>query len=199
MNNKIKEMIDEIEAMKAKLKDEISQQEKDKLYEIKNGYVRFEHDAFLRQKKYVKSLWQWFAEIPLLNLLSAPVIYAMVFPALFLDMMLFVYIKVVGAVFKFEFPQRSDYIVFDRHYLGYLNIMEKLNCLYCSYFNGLMAYATVIANRTEFYFCPIKHAKKVAYDNKYYDEYLQYGDADNYQEKLKALQNRGFNMSDKSA
>ncbi len=51
MNDKIKEIIDEIEAMKAKLADEIAQQEKVITYEIKNGYVRFEKKVLEKQKE----------------------------------------------------------------------------------------------------------------------------------------------------
>ncbi len=45
MSDKIKEIIEEIEAMKVKLEEEISQQEKDITYEIQNGYVRFEKEV----------------------------------------------------------------------------------------------------------------------------------------------------------
>lgn len=34
--------------------------------------------------------------------------------------------------------------------------MEKVNCVYCSYFNGLMSYLREIAGRTEQYWCPIR-------------------------------------------
>jgi len=185
MSDKIKEIIEEIEAMKLKLGEEIARQEKDISYEIQNGYVRFEKEVFDRQKENMKNLWAWFRDIPLLHLLSSPLIYGMVIPAIFLDMMLFVYCHVVSRVFQIKFDKRSDYIVFDRQYLGYLNVIEKLNCLYCAYFNGLMQYASSIAGRTELYFCPIKHAKKIAYKHEYYDAFLSYGDGDKYQEKLK--------------
>ena len=187
MNDTIKNMIADIESMKEKLGEEIEKQESHVSYEIKNGYVAFEKEILEKQQENMKSLWQWFTETPLLHLLSSPVVYMMVFPAMLLDVMLFIYTKVVSAVFKFDFPPRDEYVVFDRQYLGYLNSMEKLNCMYCSYFNGLMAYASAIAGRTEFYFCPIKHAKKIAYKHEYYDAFLGYGDEERYQEKLKKL------------
>jgi len=187
MSDKIKQMIDEIEAMKIKLLAEIAEQEEQVSYEIKNGYVRFEKEVLEKQKKNMKNLWLWFRDIPLLHLLSSPIVYFMVFPAMFLDIALFVYSKVVSKVFKFTFPSRDEYIVFDRQYLAYLNIIEKINCMYCSYFNGLMAYAFSIASRTELYFCPIKHAKKVVYEHKYYGEFLNYGEGDDYQKKLGEL------------
>ena len=187
MNDKIREIVEEIEAMKLKLSEELAEQESHISYEIQNGYVRFEKDVLEKQKENMKNLLAWFREVPLLHFLAAPIIYGMVIPAILLDVLIFIYQQVVFRVFKFKLIKRSDYIVFDRHYLGYLNPVEKLNCVYCSYMNGLMQYVSAIASRTEFYFCPIKHAKKVAYDHDYYKDYLVYGDEDDYQKKLKEL------------
>jgi len=187
MNARIKEMVEEIEMMKKKLGKEIDKEEEYVNYEIGNGHIKFEKEIFKRQKENMMHLWDWFSEIPLAQLLSAPVVYMMIVPAVLFDMMLFVYQNVVSRVFNIKFGKRSDYIVFDRQYLGYLNVVEKLNCLYCAYFNGLMQYASSIAARTEFYFCPIKHAKKIVYKHEHYDTFLSYGDGDAYQIKLKKI------------
>lgn len=187
MSEKIKEIVEEIEAMKLKLAEEIAQQESHISYEIQNGYVKFEKEVVAKQKENMKNLLTWFGEVPLLHFLAAPIIYGMILPAILFDVLLFVYQQVVFRIFKFKFVKRSDYILFDHQYLGYLNLIEKLNCLYCSYFNGLMLYASAIAGRTELYFCPIKHAKKVVSQHNYYDEFLSYGDEEEYQKKLKAL------------
>ena len=45
----------------------------------------------------------------------------------------------------------GGYLAFDRHRLTYLNFAEKLNCEYCAYANGILAYFTEIAARTEQY------------------------------------------------
>ena len=187
MSDKIKEIIAEIEAMKVKLGEEISQQESHISYEIQDGYVKFEKDVLDKQKENMKNLIAWFREIPLLHLLSSPLIYGMLIPAILLDLILFIYLQVIFRIYKFKMIKRSDYILFDRQYLGYLNPIEKLNCMYCAYFNGLMQYASAIASRTELYFCPIKHAKKIAYKHEHYDDFLIYGDEEDYQNKLKAL------------
>jgi len=79
--------------------------------------------------------------------------------------------------------QRSKYIVVDRHRLGYLNIIEKINCLYCEYVNGLIAYAREIGSRTEQFWCPIKHARKMVDTHERYTDFIDYGDAENYHEK----------------
>ena len=190
MNARIKELISDIEAMKVKLREEIAEQESHISYEIKNGYVQFEKDVLEKQKENMKNLLAYFRDIPLLHLLSSPLIYAMVIPAVIFDVLLFIYQQVIFRIYKFKRIKRSDYILYDHQYLGYLNPIEKLNCMYCSYFNGLMQYASAIAARTEFYFCPIKHAKKVAYKHEYYDQYLEYGEEENFQNKLIELRNK---------
>jgi hypothetical protein len=187
MNNKIKELLEEIEEIKIKLAEEIDKQESHITYEIKDGYVRFEKEVLAKQRENMKNLLSWFREVPLLHLLSSPLIYAMIIPAVLFDIILFVYQQIIFRIYKFEFIKRSDYMLFDHQYLGYLNPIEKLNCLYCSYFNGLMLYASAIAGRTELYFCPIKHAKKVVSQHAYYDEFLSYGDEEEYQKKMEEL------------
>ena len=75
---------------------------------------------------------------------------------------------------------RSQYIVIDRNRLGYLNWIEALNCVYCGYANGVIAYIREIASRSEQYWCPIKHALRVTDPHRRYHEFLEYGDADDY-------------------
>ena len=92
-------------------------------------------------------------------------------------------------MYKIPFVKREDYIVYDRGSLEYLHPIEKLGCVYCSYFNGLMAYSAEIASRTELYFCPIKHKKRLAYRHKYYKYFVEYGDEKGYKENLEKLRN----------
>lgn len=187
MNDKIKEILEDIEEMKVKLAEEIDKQESHISYQIKNGYVTFEKEVMAKQKENMQHLISWFREVPLIHLLSSPIIYAMIIPAVLLDIILFIYQQTIFRIYKFKMIKRSDYMLFDHQYLGYLNPIEKLNCLYCSYFNGLMLYASAIAGRTELYFCPIKHAKKVIAQHEFYDAFLSYGDEEEFQKKLKEL------------
>ena len=43
--------------------------------------------------------------------------------------------------------RRRDYPVFDRAHLAYLNPLEKLNCAYCSYANGLLSFVKEVVGR----------------------------------------------------
>ena len=65
----------------------------------------------------------------------------------------------------------------DRNKLRYLNALEGLNCMYCSYANGLLAYVVEIAGRTEQHWCPIKHARRIQNAHDRYSHFLPYGDA----------------------
>jgi hypothetical protein len=78
-------------------------------------------------------------------------------------------------------------MVFDRGDLPYLNAMEKFNCFYCSYANGLAGYFREVAARTEQYWCPIKHARRIRNAHQRYPRFFEYGDAESYRKGLERL------------
>jgi len=82
---------------------------------------------------------------------------------------------------------RSDYLAFDRVQLAFLNAIEKLNCAYCSYANGVLAYVREVDSRTEEYWCPIKHARRVLGVHPGYGSFVNYGDCDAYRHDLERL------------
>ena len=75
----------------------------------------------------------------------------------------------------------------DHQHLAYLNIIEKIDCMYCSYATGMSGYAREIIARTEQYFCPIKHARKILNSHSRYKHFLEYGDAENFHGKVEEL------------
>ncbi len=187
MNDEARKILNEIKALETKLKKEVEEHEEELSYKIKNGFIEFKEEALKEQRENMKKLSTYLKEIPFLHLITSPLIYAMIIPALILDLTLFLFQQTVFRLYKFPLARRSDFIVFDRHHLNYLNSIEKLNCLYCSYFNGLMAYAVEIAGQTELYFCPIKHAKKRTFTHSKYKNFFDYGESSNYQKKLEEL------------
>jgi hypothetical protein len=98
-----------------------------------------------------------------------------------------VYQLVCFPVYGIPKVRRVDYFVFDRHHLAYLNAIEKLNCAYCSYANCLIAYVREIAARTEQYWCPIKHARRVIGAHARYATFDDYGNAEGYQKRAAEL------------
>jgi hypothetical protein len=85
---------------------------------------------------------------------------------------------------------RRRYFTIDRHKLAYLNGIEKINCTFCSYADGLIAYVREVAARTEQYWCPIKHARQIPQPHSHYERYFEYGDAAGYRNSLTALRKR---------
>ena len=124
-----------------------------------------------------------FNKTKLLYYLVVPIIYIQIVPFIILDIFITVYQWINFSVYKIEKVNRQDYIVFDRHKLDYLDIIEKVNCLYCSYVNGLVSYIQEIASRTEEFFCPIRHAKKQLGNHSLYQQFTEYGDGQAYEEK----------------
>ena len=56
--------------------------------------------------------------------------------------------------------------------------------MFCSYFNGVIAYVHEVAARTEQYWCPVKHARKLNSIHARYHKFLAYGDAEGYKKRL---------------
>jgi hypothetical protein len=92
-------------------------------------------------------------------LISMPFIYSVLIPFVLLDIGIEIYHRICFPLYGLEYVKRSDYIKIDRQYLSYLNFIQKINCMYCGYGNGLLHYASVIAGITETYWCGIKHKK----------------------------------------
>ena len=119
-----------------------------------------------------------------LVILTAPVIYSLIVPIALLDLSVIAYQAICFPAYKIPRVRRRDYLVFDRHHLAYLNIIEKINCAYCSYANGAIAFAREVASRTEVYWCPIKHARRVLGPHPHYQGFADFGDAKGFRAKL---------------
>ena len=141
-----------------------------------------------------KKLRQYFDECTCLGLLVSPVVYSLIIPVVIFDLFLFGYQAVCFTVFKIPKVRRRDYIALDRHHLKYLNLIERFNCVYCGYANGLIAYAMEIGSRSEQYWCPIKHARPLAASHPHYPNFTAYGNADEYVKQIEQLRSELLNM-----
>ena len=189
MNVRIKQIIDQIKLLEDELSEELHQQEDHLLFQLKGKKVEFEQSIKQAHRKFKTNVWQWLFGLHPINLVTAPIIYSMIVPLVISDLFVSFYQATCFPVYKISKVRRSDFIVIDRHQLAYLNIFEKLHCVYCAYANGLNAYIQEILARTEQYFCPIKHAHKVLGTHSRYRKYMEYGDAENYHDKLEILRN----------
>jgi hypothetical protein len=184
-NKKILELLNQMEVIEKELNEIIHQQEIQFNYQLKGKKVEFESSIKEAHKKLKIGLIHWFSKRPI-NLMTGPIIYSMIVPMLILDVCISFYQLTCFPIYKIKLVKRRDYMSFDRHHLHYLNWIEKFHCSYCAYGAGLLAYITEIVARTEQYFCPIKHARKVMGTHSRYIKFLDYGDAKNYQENLES-------------
>jgi hypothetical protein len=143
---------------------------------------------FLELQRHQKvGLWRYLRGARLAVVLTAPIIYSGWVAFLLLDLFISVYQAVCFPIYGIPKVRRADYLVFDRGDLPYLNIIEKFNCLYCSYGNGVLAFAREVAARTEQYWCPIKHARRLHGAHERYPHFFEHGDAEAFRQGLERL------------
>lgn len=156
-------------------------------YRVEKGRVRFDHDVRELHRRLRRDIPRYLRESQILNLLTAPVIYSLIIPIAVLDLWVSCYQGICFRAYGIARVRRSAYIIFDRQHLAYLNGIEKVNCLYCGYANGVFAFVREVAARTEQYWCPIRHAKRVPAPHSHYREFVEYGDAQGYHRRLPML------------
>lgn len=183
----LEEIINDIRQLEQELLQELRRKQEEYSYIIEGKRVRFAEETRKYHKTLALTLKAYFADAKPMHILTAPFIYSCILPALAMDIVVSVYQAICFRVYGIPRVERDDYIVIDRNSLQYLNAIEKLNCIYCGYFNGLIAYVQEIAARTEQYWCPIKHARKLATIHSRYHKFIEYGDSDNYQGRLEEL------------
>lgn len=187
MESRLHALVAKIKELEHELAQEIQRKEEEYYYKIFGRRVRFEEWIKHEQKALVRKIIPFLRESSWPVILSAPVIWAVLPAALLFDLLLTFYQAVCFPIYGIPKVKRSEYVIFDRHVLPYLNIIEKINCTYCAYINGLIAYAQEIAGRTEQYWCPIKHARKMTTIHHRYIKFMDFGDGSGYREKIEAV------------
>ena len=190
MSDMVKNITDRIRELEAELEDEFEKRRQQLSFRIENGRAVFDAEIARRHAELRTGLIRYVRGARLMTILTAPLIYGVAVPLVFLDLVVSLYQALCFPVYGIEKARRGDYIVFDRHRLQYLNGLEKLNCVYCSYGNGLLAYVSEIASRTEAHWCPIKHAQRLAATHRRYPDFAEYGDADGYTARVEAARRR---------
>ena len=186
---RLSELFSELSEVDKKLSAELFQRRNNFQYIVKERVVRFKADIKETHKRLKTNLITYIFSGSILFLITAPIIYAMIIPTLLLDLFVEVYHNICFPIYGIKKVKRKEYIVIDRHKLSYLNIIEKVHCVYCGYFNGLIAYVGEIASRTEQYWCPIRHAIKHKGNHERFKNFIDYGDAETYKRMLDQKRN----------
>lgn len=118
---------------------------------------------------------RWFS-----HLITYPFLFAPLIPMTLTDLITEIYHRISFPLYGLPYIKRSEYIIFDRQRLSYLNWFQKIACVYCGYANGLAAYTGAIAGATEQYWCSIIH--KTGNKQPHQKNFLPYGDEKAYRD-----------------
>ena len=99
-------------------------------------------------------LWALVKRSRPINLITGPMIYSVIVPLLLLDAFVSLYQLLCFPIYKVKSFRRSEFIVFDRQELKYLDWISKFHCTYCAYAVGLMGFVSAVIGATEAYFSP---------------------------------------------
>lgn len=180
-------IIDQIRGLEHELEVEFAKQRAGLRYGLEHGKAVFEAEAARRHRQLRRGLPRYLWEARPLVVLTSPLIYSLVIPFVLIDLWVSLYQAVCFRAYGIPQVQRDHYMIFDRAGLPYLNAVEKLNCAYCSYVNGVIAYARETGSCTEQYWCPIKHARRTLGAHPRYAAFEDYGSSEGYQARLAAL------------
>jgi hypothetical protein len=187
MSPHVDRFVDRLHDAEEDLKREVKDQQRRWQYRVHRGRVWFDKELRETHRRLRQSVPAYILEGDLFSLLTAPVIYSLLLPLVLLDLWVTLYQSICFPLFRIKNVRRRDYVVIDRQKLAYLNGIEKVNCVYCGYANGVFAYVREITGRTETYWCPIRHARKLRDPHDHYDDFVAYGDAAGYKRRLPML------------
>jgi len=183
-NQRIQQLLDQITALEDELHTAISEQQTTMFFQIKGKRVEFEQSIKKAHRRLRRNFFRWLVTDRPQNLITGPIIYSMIIPLVVTDVFITFYQLTCFPIYGIKKVRRANYIIFDRQHLSYLNFIEKFHCTYCAYGTGMIAYISEIVARTEQYFCPIKHARKILGTHSRYACFLDFGAAENYEAKL---------------
>ena len=175
-----------IRSVEEELARDVAEQQHRWRYRVHAGRVWFDDEVRRAHARLRQSVPAYIREGSVLNLLTAPVVYSLIVPLAVLDLWVSTYQWVCFPIYGIARVRRRPYFVFDRRKLAYLNGIEKVSCMFCSYANGLMAYVREVAARTEQYWCPIRHAHAIPTPHGRYHLFFDYGDGERYHAGLMA-------------
>jgi len=183
-NQRIQQLLGQIKALEDELHTAISEQQTTMFFQIKGKRVEFEQSIKKAHRRLRRNFFRWLITDRPQNLITGPIIYSMIIPLVVTDVFITFYQLTCFPIYGIKKVCRANYIIFDRQHLSYLNFIEKFHCTYCAYGTGMIAYISEIVARTEQYFCPIKHARKILGTHSRYARFLDFGAAESYEAKL---------------
>ena len=176
-----------LQAWEDALGAELAQQRRRFRYTLIRHRVRFEREIRRLHREQRIAWWDYLRKARPAVVLTAPIIYGLLPFFLLMDLAVTLYQAICFPIYGIQKAKRADFMANDRGHLAYLNIIERVNCLYCGYANGVARYVREVASRTEQYWCPIKHTRHLEGVTDRYWAFLDYGDAPRWPQDLEDL------------
>jgi hypothetical protein len=195
LSKRATQIADEIRTLEKELRQEIQRIRIDS-FEIREKTIHFRDEVLSRHRMQIVGLLTYIRRAKLKHILCLPIIWLCLLPAVVMDVVVSFYQAVCFPLFGIPKVKRGEHVIFDRRHLRYLNVIEKLNCLYCSYFNGVVSFATEVGARTEQYWCPIKHAAQLKTIHSRYHTFVDFGDSDEFRKKLPDIRKNFSDIKD---
>jgi hypothetical protein len=124
MSTHIAELASRIKALERELELELAKGRAGFRCGLEQGKVMFEEEVRRLHAQARTSLRRYLLNARPSVVLSAPLIYFLVIPLLLLHACVAVYQAICFPIYGIEKVRRADYMVFDRQYLSYLNVLE---------------------------------------------------------------------------
>ncbi len=192
--------IEEIQTRISEYQEQLEQEYERLRAEFVQQRQELAHRFLEIQQRHRIGVWRYLRNSRITVVLTAPLVYSGWVAFAALDTFVSLFQAVCFPIYGIPKVSRSDYMVFDRADLPYLNLIEKFNCFYCSYGNGVSAYAREVSARTEQYWCPIKHARRLTDAHRNYPLFFEHGDGETYRKGLERLRKQyaGANKKDEA-
>ncbi len=177
-------LMEKLRSVQSEIEIELAKRREELRFHLEKRKIVFDREVLRIHRAIRTRASRYLIDANPLMILTAPIIYSLLIPVVVLDLWVMAYQAICFPVYNIPKVRRRDYLIFDRHHLAYLNTIEKINCAYCSYANGAIAFAREVASRTEVYWCPIKHARRILGPHPHYQGFADFGDAEGFRERL---------------
>lgn len=184
MDSKIKLILEKIDKLNTALQKEHQRLSEKYGFSFEKRKILFLKKFRERNRAFRIPAWRYAIPKNVRHVLSMPFIYMMIIPLLIMDIFLTIYHHACFSLYRIPKVKRKEHFVYDRQFLDYLNAIEKVHCIYCSYANGLFSYGMEIAARTERYWCPIKAARRKKFHHAWYKDFADYGNPEEWKQKF---------------
>ena len=83
-------------------------------YTLKKGKVVFKKQIRAFQRQHKKGLIKYFHDAEIKHIISAPIVYSIIFPLIFLDFAITLYQHICFRIYGIPLIERSKYLIIDR-------------------------------------------------------------------------------------